>query len=349
MFALPLSTYPRSDAQTTGGSSFTSNMAGREDDPGSETPGEELRNWSSLIGIVTAIVGNVLIALALNVQRYAHIRLHRERTRIKGRAKAAERRAELALPAYGGSYGTTDSNRAEAEPSRMNGSSGSGSGSGTLVFGGERGCDESGLPAPHLNHRESSITACEYGDTDEEGEEGQDLSSSYLKSPYWWLGQVLITLGEMGNFLAYGFAPASIVSPLGVVALISNCIIAPFLFHEKFRQRDLWGLVIAVAGVVTVVLSANQEETKLDPHAVWDAITTLEFEIYLAVSLSLIAVLTWFSSTYGSRTILIDLGLVGLFGEEPLSPHHRSGSYPLVPLRCSLFTVYCSPSHRTAC
>jgi hypothetical protein len=35
-------------------------------------------SWSSLIGIITAIVGNVLISFALNMQRYAHIRLDRE-------------------------------------------------------------------------------------------------------------------------------------------------------------------------------------------------------------------------------------------------------------------------------
>jgi drug/metabolite transporter (DMT)-like permease len=118
----------------------------------------------------------------------------------------------------------------------------------------------------------------------------------------------------MGNFLAYGFAPASIVSPLGVVALISNCIIAPMLFNEKFRQRDFWGVVIAVGGVVTVVLSASQQEAKLDPHDVWIAITTLEFEIYLAVTVFLIILLMWMSSTIANRTILVDLGLVGLFG-----------------------------------
>ena len=43
-------------------------------------------------------------------------------------------------------------------------------------------------------------------------EEGQ-----YLKSKLWWTGQVLITLGEGGNFLSYAFAPASVVAPLGTV------------------------------------------------------------------------------------------------------------------------------------
>lgn len=140
---------------------------------------------------------------------------------------------------------------------------------------------------------------------------------SYLRSPSWWLGQVLITVGESGNFLAYGFAPASIVSPLGVVALISNCVIAPILFKERFRLRDFWGVLVAIGGAVTVVLSAKQEETKLAPHDVWDAITTTAFEIYLAVTCSLIALLMWASPRYGHRTILIDLGLVGLFGRWP--------------------------------
>ncbi|KAJ2969741.1 hypothetical protein NUW58_g9908 [Xylaria curta] len=140
------------------------------------------------------------------------------------------------------------------------------------------------------------------------------VASTYLKSPSWWLGQVLMTVGEMGNFLAYGFAPASIVSPLGVVALISNCVIAPLFFGEIFRKRDFWGVVIAVGGAITVVLSAKGGETKLDPHDVWDAITTMEFEIYLGVTIFLIIVLMWASPRYGSKTILIDLGLVGLFG-----------------------------------
>src|SRR5579871_4462795 len=34
--------------------------------------------WATIIGIVTAICGNILISVALNTQRYAHIRLHEQ-------------------------------------------------------------------------------------------------------------------------------------------------------------------------------------------------------------------------------------------------------------------------------
>lgn len=50
------------------------------------------------------------------------------------------------------------------------------------------------------------------GDGKPEVEEGQ-----YLKSKLWWLGLSLIAVGEGGNFLSYGFAPASVVAPLGTV------------------------------------------------------------------------------------------------------------------------------------
>jgi len=151
-------------------------------------------------------------------------------------------------------------------------------------------------------------------DSAESGKQEVFKQTSYLKSPYWWFGIILMTIGEAGNFLAYGFAPASIVSPLGVVALISNCIIAPFMLKEPFRKRDALGVVIAVGGAVTVVLSANDNNPKLGPGEIWDLIRRWEFETYLGITVGVIACLMVASNRYGQKNILIDLGLVGLFG-----------------------------------
>lgn len=142
-----------------------------------------------------------------------------------------------------------------------------------------------------------------------------EAQKSYLKSPYWWTGIILMTIGEAGNFLAYGFAPASIVSPLGVVAIISNCIIAPFFMKERFRWRDLLGVLTSVAGAVTVVFSANADNPKLGPDEIWGLIATWEFETYLGITSVLIICLMLASNKYGGKSIFIDLGLVGLFGK----------------------------------
>jgi drug/metabolite transporter (DMT)-like permease len=57
----------------------------------------------------------------------------------------------------------------------------------------------------------------------------------------------------------YAFAPASVVAPLGTVALIANCFIAPLMLHEKFRKKDVLAIGLSIIGAVTIVLSSKSE------------------------------------------------------------------------------------------
>lgn len=284
--------------------SLLSLILGAQDADGDDE--HQAQRWSSFIGIVVAICGNILISIALNIQRYAHVRIEQEaegqRVRMRSRRHVST-----------STYGSIDvPYRDDPNDNR------------TDVIGGS---------AASRGPRDRQDRSYRDYDTEEEDHDNMDRSvlsdqtvrpgdkdmgntdrANYLHSPYWWAGIILMTLGEMGNFLAYGFAPASIVSPLGVVALISNCVIAPFMLKEKFRQRDFWGVIIAIAGAVVVVLSAETSETKIGPHEIWVMITKWEFELYLGLTAALIVTLMCLSGKYGSRTILIDLGLVGLFG-----------------------------------
>jgi hypothetical protein len=49
---------------------------------------------------------------------------------------------------------------------------------------------------------------------------------SYWRIPLWWLGLLLNMGGEIGNMIAYGFAPASVVAPVGSVGVFFNEVIA---------------------------------------------------------------------------------------------------------------------------
>ena len=269
-------------------------------------------DWSSLIGIVTAIVGNVLISFALNTQRYAHLRLSKESDDDAERRRSQRRKNKRKSTGDGRDYGTQQEEIAE-ERARENARYGPANGQLELE---EEEAHEGDPLIPDLGSRipSSSTVDSSLPNGDDEKGDVEGKSKSYLKSPIWWLGIALMTLGEAGNFLAYGFAPASIVSPLGVVALISNCLIAPLLLHEKFRWRDAIGVVIAVGGCVTVVLSASDSNPRLDPEIIWDLITTWEFETYLGITVGLIAILMFASNKYGHKSVLIDIGLVGLFG-----------------------------------
>ncbi|KAK4993224.1 hypothetical protein LTR66_006053 [Elasticomyces elasticus] len=266
-----------------------------------EPPG----GWSSIIGIVTAIIGNILISFALNTQRYAHLRLNRESEEQFEQQESSKRKAKK-----GENNGTQQATIAE-ERAKKNLEAPRNRPKYELNGAREASEEDPLIPSLSRKHSESSSAS-----TVRAGEKRQDApkEKSYLRSPYWWAGISLMTVGEAGNFLAYGFAPASIVSPLGVVALISNCLIAPWMLHERFRWRDGLGVVIAVAGCVTVVLSASGSNPRLGPDEMWALITRWEFETYLGVTTLLIVVLMSVSAKYGGKSIIIDLGLVGLFG-----------------------------------
>lgn len=278
-----------------------------------------MHEWSSLIGIVTALIGNILISLALNIQRYAHIRIEREWEHQKLQKEAEWKRAN---PGRGSTdtYGSVADHEYNDYETRGRNQS--------RRFARYR--DES-PEVRFVHHDQPHIDLGPEDDDEMDTNAHQDQMDesfmsdrtvrpgdlrrkSYLRSPYWWVGIVLMCVGEIGNFMAYGFAPASIVSPLGVVALISNCVIAPILLKEKFRGRDFWGVVVAVTGAVVVVLSASSSEEKIGPHDIWVMITRWEFETYVGISTVLIIGLLWASGKYGSRTVLIDVGLVALFG-----------------------------------
>ncbi|KAL1895723.1 hypothetical protein Cpir12675_003114 [Ceratocystis pirilliformis] len=334
------------------------------DEPSQNHP-EADKDWSQIIGIATAITGNILVALALNVQRFAHIKLHQKRIQIKAIAEQSEQEAQRAkfYPSHDNAYQnprhhhslhdreydfchhrsqnsqdvswfsaatTTTTNNNAASAQTLDGALDDNNtsiaaprhGTSDVSFSGYGAVSTVHFPSRPLSRTVSAAAYSSRASSESTRPLGHDSSLpsekasslSYLHSSYWWLGQILIILGEMGNFLAYGFAPASIVSPLGVVALVSNCVIAPILFHERFRARDAWGVMTAVAGVVIVVMSAGGDESKLQPHDIWDAIAAPAFEVYLCVTVAMIAALMWASKCYGKRTILIDLGLVGLFG-----------------------------------
>ena len=259
------------------------------------------KGWSPIIGIVTAIIGNILISLALNTQRYAHIRLSRERREQEEKRKNDR---PTRKQGHGRGYGTSTVQQAEIADARARKN---------------RNAQQDGKPGDVDGAAEgesqpllSPSERTDQGDGDEKN--AHVAQKSYLQSGYWWVGITLMIVGECGNFLAYGFAPASIVSPLGVVALISNCLIAPLLLHERFRKRDGLGVLIATAGCVTVVLSASGSNPKLDQDRILEYISTWEFKTYFGITVFLIVVLLAASNKYGDKSILIDLGLVGLFG-----------------------------------
>ncbi|KAI9001310.1 DUF803-domain-containing protein [Trametes punicea] len=298
---------------------------------------------SAAAGIGIAITGNILISLALNCQKLAHRRLEREREAAAKELRRPKPQRSTSAPGERVSedrptqfLSTTHSTPIAAvavleTDSLLEHTSGTTESAVQTTpkparrwlfshYNPARNADRTHLASTHAIMpvdivpvtSEESVRC----DSDARKDDLQNGSESdYLKSKLWWLGFLLMNVGELGNFISYAFAPASVVAPLGTFALIANCIFAPLMLGERFRKRDFLGIVIAVIGAVTVVLSANPSDTRLDPEHLIKALTQRAFEVYAIVYIIGIFILSGLSEgPAGSRWVYIDVGLCALFG-----------------------------------
>ncbi|KAK7061572.1 DUF803 domain membrane protein [Favolaschia claudopus] len=302
---------------------------------------------ATVIGITVAISGNVLISLALNLQKLAHKRVEAEKAeqrRIKSPPNGASsgissENGEYPHPAdcppeelplapavvlvphrvdYGSTSGSVSSSHLDAELDAPPKKSFLGN-----LFRSRRNSNPvptertSLIPVDVMTEDQmNGATRQQRKPEDDPIESDEDWNESdYLKSKLWWLGFALMNIGEMGNFISYAWAPASVVAPLGTFALMANCVFAPLMLGERFRKRDILGIVIAVVGAVTVVLASNASDTRLDPDALLLAISQTPFIVYSIAYLIGIVILSILSEgNAGRRSVFVDVGLCALFG-----------------------------------
>ncbi|GAN10562.1 conserved hypothetical protein [Mucor ambiguus] len=238
--------------------------------------------FNTFIGVLVSVCGNALISVALNVQKRAHNNIQ-ERQMANYFANMDEPPQWISTTHYNGFLPDDGYSSPRSSLEQQNRSE-----------------------AELIEHQKFIMTMAQ--------EQTKSGDTEYLKSKLWWLGISLMILGEVGNFVAYGFAPASTIAPLGTTTLVANVILAPLMLKEVFRKRDLIGVILAVSGAAMVVFSSNSEEVALSPELIMESITQMQSIIYFILTGVAIVILTVLSPIYGTSSIMIDLGLVAIYG-----------------------------------
>ncbi|KAF3434639.1 hypothetical protein FNV43_RR21724 [Rhamnella rubrinervis] len=138
---------------------------------------------------------------------------------------------------------------------------------------------------------------------------------TYLLEPLWWAGMVTMIVGEVANFVAYVYAPAVLVTPLGALSIIISAVLAHFLLKERIQKMGVLGCISCIVGSVVIVIHAPQEHTPNSVQEVWILATQPAFLIYIAATLSVVlALVLHFEPRYGHTNILVYLGICSLMG-----------------------------------
>lgn len=142
---------------------------------------------------------------------------------------------------------------------------------------------------------------------------------AFLWNPTWWMGTFLMAAGEVGNFAAFAFAPASLVAPLGAWSVVLSAILAHLFLGESISNGNLIGIALCVAGAFLIGTSGPDVsivEASLDADAVFKLLTRLPFAIFLFLVLISTISLIYVShrTMLGRRYIFVYVGVSSLLG-----------------------------------
>ncbi|RHZ46296.1 hypothetical protein Glove_627g39 [Diversispora epigaea] len=94
--------------------------------------------------------------------------------------------------------------------------------------------------------------------TSKHGFAGDD--HGYLRNPIWWLGMITMVFGELLNFVAYSFAPAILITPLGALSVLIGAVLASLFLKEKLGKLGALGCGLCIIGSITIVLHAPADK-----------------------------------------------------------------------------------------
>ncbi|CAF1262253.1 unnamed protein product [Rotaria sp. Silwood1] len=137
----------------------------------------------------------------------------------------------------------------------------------------------------------------------------------YLREFLWWAGIATMGLGELCNFTAYGFAPASVVTPLGALSVLVSALMAVRFLDEKLNILGKIGCLLTVFGSVIIIIHAPKDS---EVNSLFDfsrRIGTPEFIFFSTITCCCIfCLIVYYGPRLGSKHVHIYILICSLLG-----------------------------------
>lgn len=147
------------------------------------------------------------------------------------------------------------------------------------------------------------------------GRSASDGGYGYLYDWVWWCGLLSMSVGEGANFLAYTFAPATIVTPLGALSIIVSSMMGAYFLKERLNLHGKIGAILTILGSTVMVVSAPKEpevKTLLDMEvAACRPIFLLYAVVAVAITLYLVFVV---EPQHGRSNIFVYILICSIIG-----------------------------------
>ncbi|XP_018542516.1 LOW QUALITY PROTEIN: magnesium transporter NIPA2-like [Lates calcarifer] len=147
-----------------------------------------------------------------------------------------------------------------------------------------------------------------------------DGGHGYLKDWLWWGGLLTMGAGEVCNFVAYMFAPATLVTPLGALSVLISAVLSSYLLGEVLNVVGKLGCLLCVLGSILLVIHAPEEQEVTSLQEMTNKLLEPGFLVYVSAVLVLCAALVlYFSPRFGRSNILVYISICSLLGAFTVS------------------------------
>ncbi|OAD04971.1 hypothetical protein MUCCIDRAFT_73048 [Mucor lusitanicus CBS 277.49] len=140
-------------------------------------------------------------------------------------------------------------------------------------------------------------------------------SHRYLKNPVWWIGLIVMVMGEILNFIGYTFAPAILITPLGALSVIVGAILGSVFLKEKMGPIGIIGCLLSVIGAVIIIFHAPEDP---DVQSVQELVAYMlkpGFLVYGILVILIVVGMIWkVVPRYGKTKPIVYLSICSLIG-----------------------------------
>ncbi|RDD45913.1 Magnesium transporter NIPA2 [Trichoplax sp. H2] len=137
----------------------------------------------------------------------------------------------------------------------------------------------------------------------------------YLKDWVWWAGFITMGTGELANFIAYAFAPASLVTPLGALSVLFAAILASYLLNENLNICGKIGCFVAILGSTMIVIHAPAEAEVDSFEVLTKMLASPGFIVYVCIVVLMFGILVFIlAPRYGRKNMIIYIATCSVVG-----------------------------------
>ncbi|KAF8649136.1 hypothetical protein AX16_005999 [Volvariella volvacea WC 439] len=138
---------------------------------------------------------------------------------------------------------------------------------------------------------------------------------AYLKSALWWIGMIMMILGEICNFAAYAFVEAIVVTPLGALSVVICAILSSWFLNERLSFFGWLGCGLCILGSVIIALNGPKEASVGQIREFQKLFLAPGFLAWTGVLIAAsLVIIFYFARRYGKKSMLWYISVCSMIG-----------------------------------